>query len=140
MSTLPRSLDQLSKVVIAFTDGRRQCGYTYNFSAMREAFDLLPPDDPLQQRGIRVALKDLKAIFFVRDFSGTREQRTRQYIESGEHGRKIEIVCSDGETIVGKTEGYNPQKPGFFVFPGDKGDNNARIFVINKNAKRVRFV
>jgi hypothetical protein len=38
------------------------------------------------------------------------------------------------------TEAYNPQKPGFFMFPADLECNNERIFVINRNVSEVRVV
>jgi len=50
------------------------------------------------------------------------------------------VSFSDGEKLVGKTEGYNPQKLGFFVFPADPKSNNLRIFVITKNARFIRFL
>ena len=63
------------------------------------------------------------------------------FVQSGDgQGRKIEVIFRDGETILGKTEGYNPPKLGFFMVPGDPASNNIRVFVINKNAKEVRFV
>ena len=140
MATPPRTLDHLNKVVVAYLDGRRLKGYVYNFSALRDSFHLLPQENPLQERGAEVALKDLKAVFFVKDFIGDREYRGRPIAEPPMHGRKIEVTFSDGENIFGKTEGYNPQKLGFFMFPADPESNDLRIFVVNKNASRVRFV
>jgi hypothetical protein len=140
MSAPPQRLDQLTKVVVAFAEGKRLAGYIYNFSPVRDSFDLLPQNDPLQQRGTTIEMKDLKAIFFVKDFIGNSADRARGYVDSPLHGRKIEVAWNDGETILGKTEGFNPQKPGFFLFPTDERGNNIRIFVVNKNAKRVRFV
>jgi hypothetical protein len=42
--------------------------------------------------------------------------------------------------VWGTTQGYNPTKLGFFMFPADGGDNNMRVFVVNRNAVRVKFV
>ena len=140
MGMPPRTMEQLTKVVVAYLDKRRQRGYTYDFSPMRDYLTLLPPEDPLQGGGTRVELKDAKALFFVRDFVGNRAAQDSPNLDSPAHGRKIEVTFSDGEKLVGRTEGYNPQKIGFFMFPADPKSNNLRIFVVIKNARHIRFL
>lgn len=140
MGIPPRTMEQLTKVVVAFLDKRRQRGYTYDFSPMRDFLNLLPPENPLQGAGTRVELRDAKALFFVRDFVGNRQAQDSQALDSPAHGRKIEVTFSDGEKLAGRTEGYNPQKVGFFMFPADPKSNNLRIFVIIKNAQHIRFL
>ena len=73
MGMPPKSLEQLNKTVVAFLDGKRQRGYIYDFSPMRDSFNLLPVEDPPQGKGVRLMLKDLKAVFFVKDFVGNKE-------------------------------------------------------------------
>ena len=85
-------------------------------------------------------LKKLKAVFFVRDFVGDKNVQDRPHLDSLPHGRKLEVRFADGETLLGKTEGYNPQKIGFFVFPADPKSNNLRIFVISKNINCIKFL
>ena len=140
MATPPRAPEQGNKVVVAFADGRRLKGYVYDFSALRDSFDVLPADNPLHDHGIKVQMKDLKAVFFVKDFSGNPQYHDKPIVDEHIHGRKIEVSFADGEKVLGKTEGYNPQKLGFFMIPGDPASNNIRVFVINKNTKQVRFV
>jgi small nuclear ribonucleoprotein (snRNP)-like protein len=140
MAAAPTNLSQLNKVVVACLDGRRLKGYLYNFSALKDFFDLLPQENPLQERGTRVDLKDIKAVFFVRDFTGSPDRKRNNSADSKKHGRKIEVSCKDGEVMVGMTEGYNPQKLGFFMFPIDEDDNNIRAFVVNKNVTKVKWV
>lgn len=140
MGMPPRTMEQLTKVVVAFLDKRRQRGYTYDFSPMRDYLNLLPADNPLQGGGTRINLKDAKALFFVKDFVGNPKAQDSPNVDTGAHGRKIEVSFSDGEKLVGKTEGYNPQKLGFFMFPADPKSNNLRVFVITKNANFVRFL
>jgi hypothetical protein len=140
MASPPRILEKANRVVAAFLDGRRLKGYIYDFSALKDFFNLLSADKPLEEQGIKVQLKDLKAVFFVKDFRGDPERQDKPEVDERLHGRKIEVSFRDGEVLLGKTEGYNPQKPGFFMFPGDSDSNNLRIFVVSKNAKRVRFV
>jgi hypothetical protein len=140
MATPPRAPEQANKVVVAFVDGRRLKGYVYDFSAVKDSFNVLPTEKTLQEHGIKVLMKDLKAVFFVKDFSGNPEYHDKAIVDEHIHGRKIEVSFRDGETIVGKTEGYNPQKLGFFMVPGDPVSNNIRVFVVNKSAQQVRFV
>jgi hypothetical protein len=140
MGTPAKTPDHLNRVVVGFLDGRRIKGYAYDFSALKESFNLLPQVDPLQWQGTRVAMKDLKAVFFVKDFSGNLEYHESQLADAPIHGRKIEVTFSDGEKIVGRTEGYNPQRLGVFVFPADPKSNNIRIFVVTRNARQVRLV
>ena len=79
-------------------------------------------------------------MLFVKDFIGDSRHVEKPTLDPHGHGRNIEVTFRDGEKIVGKTEGYNPQKPGFLVIPGDPDSNNIRIFVVTKNAQQVRFV
>lgn len=129
---------QGNKAVVAFLDGRRLKGYVLNFSALRETFRLFPEGASGPGGGTDVLMQDLKAVFFVRDFEGNRGHNEVHDVQGPAHGRKVEVKFSDGEAITGVTEGYNPQKLGFFIFPVDPQSNNLRIFVINKNVQAVR--
>lgn len=131
---------QMNKVVVAVLDGQRLKGYVFNFSALREDFRLFPDQTSRQDEGRNVLMKDLKAVFFVKEFAGNPGYQETSEQERPAHGRKIEVKFSDGETVVGLTEGYNPQKLGFFIFPVDPQSNNLRIFVINKNVRQVRML
>ncbi len=136
----PKTPQNLNKVVVAYLDGRREKGFAYNFSVSRDSFHLLRQENPHHERGVEVALKELKAVFFVKDFAGNREYRGQGSTEPGAHGRKIEVTFSDGEKIFGSTQGYNPQRLGFFMFPADSKSNELRIFVINQNVRGVKSV
>lgn len=140
METPGKTLEHMNKVVVGFLNGRRVKGYVYNFSALKEAFNLLPQEDPLQGQGIKVELKSVKAIFFVWDFRGNPEYHESLHEESPMHGRKIEVTFIDGEKLVGRTEGYNPQRIGFFVSPVDPKGNNIRIFVTTRNTRQVKLL
>jgi len=125
--------------VVAFLDGRRLKGYIFNFSAIRESFRVFPTEKATHEAGTDVQMKDLKAIFFVRDFSGNLTYKESTEPEAPQRGRKIEIAFADGERLIGVTDAYNKQKLGFFVFPIDARSNNIRIFVINKNVRDVQI-
>ncbi len=137
--TLKRS-DHRNKAVVAFLDGRRLKGYIYNFSAQKERFRLFLEKDTLQGEGADVLMKDLKAIFFARDFVGNREYTESQALTGQNQGRKAEVTFRDGEKLVGTTDAYNSRKIGFFLVPADPRSNNLRVFVITKNATQIRWI
>jgi len=140
MAGTPNPLTQANKVVVAFLDGRRVRGYVYNFSALRDAFSVFPQENSRKQDAVEIKMKDLKAIFFVKDFAGNREHQDDALPELLKRGRKIEAAFSDGETLVGATEAYHPQKSGFFMFLADPQNNNTRVFVVNKNLHHIKFL
>jgi small nuclear ribonucleoprotein (snRNP)-like protein len=129
----------LNKVVVAFLDGRRLRGRVFDFSPAKDVFRLCGEKET-QQKSQEVALKELKAVFFVKDFRGNNAYRESQKVEAGKPGRKVQVTFSDGEKIVGTTQGYEPGKIGFFVFPADAKSNSKRIFVVNWNVRDVKFL
>ena len=125
--------------MVAFLDGRRLKGYIFNFSAIRESFRLFPTEKATHESGTDVLMKDLKAIFFVKDFSGDPAFKELAEPDAPQRGRKIDITFADGEKLTGVTDAYNKQKLGFFVFPTDARSNNIRIFVINRNVRDAQM-
>lgn len=138
MTTPARPMGSASKVVVACLDGRRLKGYIFNFSALRENFHLFPEANAPQTSGVDLQLRELKAIFFVKDFSGNAERQESHELNSSAHGRRVEITFSDGEKVTGTTEAYNPKKTGFFMFPADAASNNSRIFIVNANVRTAK--
>jgi hypothetical protein len=130
----------LNKVVVAFLDGHRSRGCVYDFSPLKDMFRLVAESDSPQQKGAEIDLKDLKAIFFVKDFKGDSRYKESKKVEDGKPGRKVEVTFFDGEKIVGTTQGYNPKQKGFFVYPADNKSNSLRIFVVNWNVRDVKFL
>ena len=138
--TEPKHVGNLNKVVVAFLDGSRLKGYVFNFSMAKDSFDLLPEENPLRERGKRVQIKDLKAVFFVKDFAGAGGSKEDAIAGPPVHGKIIEVTFRDGEKIIGQTDSYNPQRLAFFIVPPGPKSNNQRILVVHKNAVLVRFV
>lgn len=136
----PNVVNNRNKAVVAFLDGRRLKGYVYNFSAHKDRFRLFLEKDTLQREGTDVQMKELKAIFFAKDFIGNSEYTESQVLTSQNGCRKAEVTFRDGEKIVGTTDAYNPQKIGFFLVPADPRSNNLRVFVITKNATQIRWI
>lgn len=130
----------LNKVVVAYLDGRRLRGCVYDFSPMKDGFRLVQDRDLPQKKVTEISLKDLKAVFFVKDFKGNSKYTESKKIEDGKPGRKVEVSFFDGEKMVGTTQAYNANHKGFFVFPADAKSNSLRIFVVNWNVRDVKFL
>jgi hypothetical protein len=139
MTSPLNSADKMNRAVVAFLDGRRLKGCLLNFSALKENFRLFHIKPGKDQAGMDILMRDLKAIFFVKDFSGNPEAKEIAGGDAPRHGRKIVVTFMDGEELSGMTEGYNAQKLGFFMFPVAANSNNLRIFVINKNVRQVKM-
>ena len=127
------------KVVVRYANGRVLKGYTQDFFPNKNRFHLFPTDKP-DAPGVDVSVKDLKAIFLVRDFAGDPHYVERKKYEKGEKpsGRRLEVTFLDGELVVGATLGYDRNRPGFFILPADPKSNNVRIFVVASAVKQVR--
>jgi hypothetical protein len=128
-----------AKVVVAYLDGRRLRGYTNDFSPVRDQFILFPDgvDSKPGDRGTPVRIAELKALFFVKDFAG---DPAYQELPSSSPlpGKRIEVIFSDGEKLMGSSVAYNPKNLGFFMQPADPAGNNERIFVVNRNVKQAK--
>ncbi len=129
----------LNKVVVAYLDGRRVHGTVYDFSPLKETFRLVQGDS-LHKKTTEISLKDLKAVFFVKDFRGNSKYKESQKIDEGKPGRQVEVSFFDGEKIVGTTQAHHPDHKGFFVFPADAKSNSLSIFVVNWNVRDVKFI
>ncbi len=131
-----------SKIVARYFDGRTVKGTTQNFFPNKPIFHVKRHGGTGPGDVIEVSLDDLKAIFFVRDFTGNAKHVERKQLTPGERsqGRLMEVTCKDGEVIVGTTTGYDPKRPGFFLFPIDPSANNARVFMVNSAVQTARFL
>ena len=129
------------KVVVRYSDGRLIKGFTEDFFPNKERFHLMPADNP-SGGAIEVSIKDLKAIFMVRDFVGDPLYKERKKYMEGEKpsGKKVEVTFTDGEVLVGSTLGYDPKRQGFFIFPADPKSNNIRVYVVSFAARKVRYL
>ena len=127
------------KVVVHYRAGKIMKGYTHDFFPHKDRFHLFPVDRPNTQ-GTEVFLKDLKAIFLVRDFAGDPNYVDRKKYVEGEKpsGKKVEVLFEDTEVLVGSTLGYDRSRPGFFILPVDPKSNNLRVFVVSSAVKQVR--
>jgi Family of unknown function (DUF6982) len=130
------------KVVVRYADGKVIKGYTQDFFPNKDRFHLQPHEKSPDQNTRLVLLKDLKAIFFVKDFDGDSAYDERRQFGEGDkpQGRKMEILFKDGEKLVGSTLGYEPSRPGFFIQPVDGQSNNMRVLVVQAYVDKVRIL
>ena len=128
-----------NKVVIRFRDGKIVKGYTYDFNPHKEIFHVA--ETQYAKEVIEVSNSLLKAVFFVKTFEGNKDHRSLDdfSLESLNNipGLKIKVVFSDGEVMYGSTNGYAPERKGFFIFPADKDSNNDRVFIIRESTVAV---
>jgi hypothetical protein len=133
----------LNKIVARFRDGRLVKGSTSDFVPAKEFFHVAQVDAAIGTKPKLVHVKDLKAIFFVKDFEGRPD-----YTPTNEFGsdrtpagsRKIKVVFSDGEVLIGTTQGYHPGRPGFFMVPADQEANIERCYVVSASTTEVTLL
>ena len=127
-----------NKVVARFRDGKTIKGTTTDFIPTRDTFHVHPEGGGV---GVPVKHSDLKAIFFVRDYAGDPGHRPKNEYDTSKPviGKKIKVVFSDGEVIVGTTQGYQPGRPGFFVVPADPASNAERVYVLSAATRDVQL-
>ena len=134
----PRASTSWQKVIARFRDGHLVRGYTTDFHPAKPHLHLSP--EPHSRDTLVLQLSQLKALFFVRDFTGDQTRVDRQEFGSAPQGRKVAITFNDGETLLGSTLGYRGEGNGFFVHPADPRSNNLRVFVAPGATQQVRFL
>lgn len=131
----------MNKVVARLADGRLIKGTTVDFLPNRDTFHVRPVNGSVEILA-EIHIKDLKALFFVKDFEGDPKHVTTNEFDP-EHpvaGRKLKVVFRDGEVLVGTTTGYQPDRPGFFLIPADGGANTKRCYVVAAATQEVSFL
>ncbi len=131
-----------NRIVVRYQDGRLMKGITNDFFPNKDMFHLVPMDAPPGSKPLEVRVPDLKAVFFVKDFSGNPEYNDRKEFDATKPavGRKIKVIFKDGELMIGTTHGYQPNRPGFFVVPADIQSNIERCFVVTLATQEVSFI
>ena len=126
------------KVIARFVDGRIVAGYTNDFHPTKQQLHLFP--NPRQGESTFIPLAKLKALFFVREFSGNPTLVESKDFVDPPQGRKVEVTFHDNEVMVGATLGYRGEGNGFFLHPADGRSNNLRVFVTAAGVRRMRFL
>ena len=125
------------KVVARYLDGKLVKGYTFDFGPSQPRFHVFP-EPKATGASIQVFLRDLKALFFVRDLAGDPSRQDDQRFSPGQAaGARVEVRFLDGEVMAGTVEGATTDTPGFFLVPADPGSNNLRVYVLATAARAV---
>jgi hypothetical protein len=135
------------KVILRFADGKMLKGFIRDLKLSEEA--LFIEDESSSQ--LKVRLKELKAIFFVRSFEGNREHQEKKTFAGSHPGSKrVFIKFKDGESMMGFVEGELPWRTGFFlesmkdkgfyIVPVDAASNNIKILVVTSAVRDVATI
>jgi len=132
----------MNKVVARFTDGRTVKGMTSDFVPAKDVFHVSEASAQPGAKPLEIQMRDLKALFFVKDLVGDplHDQLNEFDPARPPVGRRIRVEFSDGEVLVGTTQGYQPNRPGFFVEPADGGSNIERCYVLAAAARQVTLL
>ncbi len=124
-----------NKIVLRFINGNIWKGQTSDFHPNIKRFHI----QQLNGEIVEVDVNQLKAIFFIKDFDGNKNHLKHYNDLISGAGRMIQVTFFDGECISGYTQGYSPDRQGFFVIPADLKGNNERIFVIISSTAKVVY-
>jgi hypothetical protein len=122
-------------VVIAHKDGRRLKGYVFDFLPTKDRCRIFPSAAAKQEEGEQVEIRDLKAIFFLRDPADAPASTP-----PAAGRRKLEVIFPDKERLEGTTEGYSKDRLGFFMVPEDPTGKIMRAFIVNANVTSVKWL
>jgi hypothetical protein len=125
-----------NKVVAKFKDNTMAKGKTSDFFPNKAQFHL----EEINGERLEISIEDLKAVFFVKDFSGNKDHKDNYNDKIAAGGRKIKVSFIDGETVTGYTLGYSPDRQGFYMTPADLQGNNERIFVVKSATEKIEFL
>lgn len=132
-----------NKVVARFTDGRILKGATADFVPSKDHFHLSTNGAPAGSKPVKIQVKDLKLLVFVKDFAGNpRHEKVREFPpDAPTPGRRMKVIFKDGEVLLGTTLAYQQGRAGFFLVPVDPASNNMeRCFVVVAATAKVAFL
>jgi hypothetical protein len=127
---------EINKIVARYKGGIIKKGTTSDFFPNKNLFHIKLLNGEIMD----INVEELKSIYFVKDFEGDKDRNDMYNDVVPGGGRKIRVEFSDGETLIGYSQGYSPNRQGFFVVPADTNSNNERIFVVSSATKSVTFI
>lgn len=147
-------MNNTEKVVLRFANGTVLKGYLRDFSPKQSSVIFEKYGD---KETHTVALRDLKAIFFVKTFTGDPQKTEKKiYGISKPKGKRVFIKFKDNEHLVGFLEGDamldlpwdrgfylskdDKGLKGFFLLPVDLDSNNIKVFVVASSIGDVTVV
>lgn len=137
-----RKEDIMNKVVARFTGGNMIKGTTNDFFSGKDVFHVSVLNAPAEEKPFEIYTKDLKALFFVKDFLGNPHYVNRNEFDPKHPtiGLKIRVEFKDGEVLVGTSTEYQPGRSGFFILPADADSNSDLCYVVVAATKEIRIL
>jgi hypothetical protein len=135
------------KLVAHFRDGQIFKGFSRDFDPGREVFHIVRRRDGVAASQ-EVRVEDLKALFHVKTWGRKDRHMGReagwpesQATPPGDGGY-VRTVAEfyDGEKIFGFTRDYDRNRRGFYLFPADPQDNNAKIYVPHSSLVNIELL
>ena len=125
------------KIIARFRDGRVARGHLVRLSPTESHLVVTEADKGGPET--RIPLSELKAIFFVRSFSGSGKHQPGEKASSVDYvGRKVGVRFADGEVVTGYARGFDTTQKGFFLYPIEANSNNRKIFVVRDAVEEVK--
>lgn len=119
------------RLVIHLKDGRIEYGACFAMNLEADGFkcDLLDKTGHPVNKTEKINFKDLKAVFYVKDFEGKPDKHA-QLKEWHPLGGEMVVEFQDGECIRGHClHVYRSDTPRFYLIPDDPDSNNVNILV-----------
>ena len=125
------------KVVARFADGRLVKGYTFDFAPTQPRFHVFS-EPSAGGASVPVLVRDLKAVFFVRDLVGNPARQDSQKFPPGQVANPhVEVRFRDGEVMLGTADSPASDPQGFFLIPADPESNNLRVYVVAAGTRAI---
>ncbi|MCE5194019.1 MAG: zinc ribbon domain-containing protein [Nitrospiraceae bacterium] len=128
----------INKVVARKRDGTLIKGTAGDFSPEKKCFNIYL--NGAKYEAVKICVRDLKAIFFVKTLEGDKHKKTDKTsasLKSAEIGRHVKVYFYDGELIEGFSYSIHLDSQGFYMTPADKTSNNERVFVVLESVERI---
>lgn len=131
----------MNKVVARFMDGRLVKGTTLDFNMSKDVFHIVNACEESDWHRQAIAVSELKALFFVRDFVGdpSHEATYEENFVPPPGECCVEVVFLDGERLLGATGRHHSGRSGFFVVPADRESNNERCYVLKSACREIAY-
>jgi hypothetical protein len=139
-----RLLPAREKLVAHLRDGEIVKGYSRDFAAGRDHFHLVSTAAPVASSR-RIAVDELKALFFVRTWGRPPGMTPRRYgfedrPPRDEPGRRAMVRFRDGERMLGHFIPVDGGAEAFFLLPANPGDNNVKVFATRSSVELIAFL
>ncbi len=130
----------LSKVIVRTRDGKVYRGFSGHGYIDSSSVTVIGRDG----ENTKYAHRDLKAVFFVKNFKGDPTYKTLKFLNKSP-GKKwvwMRVRFSDGEIFEGRAKNDSSlfDGPGLWLWPSDEDDNNEALFAIRKTIERIEIL